>query len=267
MSRLHQILWLSWKDFTHPASGGAEIVSREICRRLARAGHDVIYFTSYYPGAPREEKKLGYQIIRRGNCVTVYLHAVWYYFTRLRGWPSLVVDEINTVPFFASWYIQAPSLLFVHQLTREIWFYQMFFPVNYIGYYLEPIYLWLLRNHTVITVSRSTKIDLQKIGFKSSRIRIISEGIEIIPAAAINQPKYRRPTVLYLGGIRPMKRVNDVILAFNQARSTNPDLQLIIAGGGPAVYRKHILALVSQSPYSSDIKCLGPVNTARKKSY
>ena len=36
----------------------------------------------------------------------------------------------------------------------------MFFPLNIIGYLIEPLYLRLLNNKKVITVSESTKNDL-----------------------------------------------------------------------------------------------------------
>jgi hypothetical protein len=55
----------------------------------------------------------------------------------------------------------------------------MAFPLNVLGYALEPIYLWLLRDRKVITISESTKSDLLRYGFKPGNVSIVSEGIEI----------------------------------------------------------------------------------------
>jgi hypothetical protein len=56
------------------------------------------------------------------------------------GWADIVIDETNTIPFFAKYYVKEPHLMFFHQLCREIWFYQMRFPLSLIGYLLEPLY-------------------------------------------------------------------------------------------------------------------------------
>lgn len=41
-----KILWLTWKDRSHPRSGGAEVVNEEIAKRLARDGHEVVFLKS-----------------------------------------------------------------------------------------------------------------------------------------------------------------------------------------------------------------------------
>ena len=92
-----------------------------------------------------------------------------------------MIDEINTIPFFAKFYAVQKNILFVHQLAREVWWYEMFFPLNLIGYLLEPLYVRLLSDRTVITVSDSTKADLMRHGFNPDKIHIVSEGIEIEP--------------------------------------------------------------------------------------
>jgi flavodoxin len=41
-----KILWFTWKDRSHPRSGGAEVVNEEIAQRLARDGHEVIFLNT-----------------------------------------------------------------------------------------------------------------------------------------------------------------------------------------------------------------------------
>jgi hypothetical protein len=90
-----------------------------------------------------------------------------------RGRPNLVIDEVNSIPFFAKFYAKEKNILLVHQLCRQIWFYQMFFPLSLIGYLLEPLYLRLLSDRKVITVSESTKRDLTRFGFKAENTSIM----------------------------------------------------------------------------------------------
>lgn len=122
------------------------MVNEEIAKRLARDGHEVIFLVGGFKGCALEETIDGYKVVRLGNRWSVYWKAWRYYKKNLRGWADLVIDEVNTMPFFCKFYVREKNILFVHQLCREIWFYEMAFPLNVLGYALEPIYLWLLRD-------------------------------------------------------------------------------------------------------------------------
>jgi len=286
-----RILWLTWKDTGHPQAGGAEVVNEELAKRLAKEGHDVTFLVGGHKSCKPKERRDGFEIIRIGGRFSVYRHARSYYKKHLRGWADLVIDEVNTIPFFAKFYVKEPSVLFVHQLAREIWFYQMPFPVSLVGYLLEPLYLRLLATHspdrptTVITVSESTKADLIRHGFKAENVHIISEGIELKPVPTLaKSEKYERPTLLSLGAIRPMKRTLEIVKAFEIIKSQSPtpvipargeikhpssqldtrSLRLIIAGDTIGGYGKKVLRYIEQSPYRIDIEVLGRVSKEEK---
>lgn len=274
-----KIIWFSWKDVKNPLAGGAEVVGNELCKRLVEDGHEVVFLTARYKKvksqkpikSKKEEIIDGYKVIRVGNRFTVYWETYKYYKKNLQGWADVVIDEINTIPFFAKFYIKNEDIkvfLFVHQLCREIWFYQMFLPFNVIGYLLEPVYLWVLRRSEVITVSNSTKKDLEKYGFRKKNINIISEGINIEPLKkleSIDEIKYEKPTILSLGTVRAMKRTRDIVEAFEIAKETMPELQLIVAGNASDKYGKKTLEYVKQSKYTKDIKIYGHVDLVKKK--
>ena len=260
-----RILWLNWKDRSHPQSGGAEVVNEQLAKRLAADGHEVLFLVGAFPGCPAQEKRDGFSIIRMGGRFGVYWKAYRYYKKNLQTWPDLVIDEMNTAPFFAKFYAKQKSLLFVHQLCREIWFYQMPFPLDIIGYLLEPIWLWLLNDREVITVSESTKKDLLRFGFRSERIHIISEGIELEPLANLDAVrKFEAPTILAFGAIRPMKRTADIVRAFELAKETLRDIRLVIAGGVEGNYGKQVLEMIRKSKYATDIEYLGKVSQEKK---
>ncbi|EKD42909.1 MAG: glycosyl transferase, group 1 [uncultured bacterium] len=260
-----KILWFKWKDTKHPRAGGAEIVGHELAKRLAKDGHEVIFITSKFENSLSEETIDGYKIIRVGNRFSVYWLAFRYYKKNLKGWADLVIDEVNTIPFFAKFYVKEKNILFIHQLCREIWFYEMIFPLSLIGYLAEPIYLWMLRNKFTITVSESSKNDLLKYGFNTENIKIISEGIEIEPIKNLEQiKKYDNPTILSLGSIRSMKRTIDIVKAFEMAKEKITSLKLIIAGDSSLPYGQKVLKYISKSEFKEDITCLGKVNTTKK---
>lgn len=260
-----KLLWFTWKDREHPLAGGAEIVNEELAKRLAADGHEVRFIVGGFKGAAAEIKRDGFTIIRVGNRVSVYWEAYRYYKKNLRGWADKIVDEVNTIPFFAKFYAKEPVTLFVHQLCREIWFYEMFFPLSLIGYLVEPVYLWLMRKSPVITVSQSTKKDLMRFGFNESKISIISEGIEIEPVADLSSiKKFEQPTILSHGTIRAMKRTDHIIRAFEIAKEKIPDLHLIVSGFAEGKYGQKIVKLMKASKYSGSIEYYGPVSKEKK---
>jgi len=260
-----KILWLTWKDKKNPLAGGAEVVNEELAKRLIADGNEVIFLVGGFQNCQKEEIIDGYKIIRLGNKWSIYWQVYKYYKKNLVGWADLIIDEVNTIPFFAKFYVKEKSILFVHQLCREIWFYQMFFPLNLIGYILEPIYLWLFKDKKVITVSKSTKNDLIRFGFKKENINIISEGIEIEPVKDISKiTKFEKPTILALGAIKAMKRTNHIIKAFEIAKNDINDLQLLVAGAVEGRYGKKVLKTIEKSKYKDSIKYLGKVSKEKK---
>jgi len=260
-----KILWFTWKDRKNPLAGGAEVVNEELAKRLVVDGHEVIFLVGGFTGSTSEEIKDGFKIIRVGGRFSVYFKAYQYYKKNLRNWPDFVIDEVNTIPFFAKFYVKQKNILFIHQLCRQILFYQMFFPLNIIGYLLEPIYLYLLRDRKVITVSESTKIDLMQFGFKNINISIIPEGIELEPISDISIiQKFEQPTILCLGSIREMKRTDHIVKAFEIAKLYINDLELIIAGDSNSSYGKKVLKYISNSEYSNSIQYLGKVDNIKK---
>jgi glycosyltransferase involved in cell wall biosynthesis len=258
-----RILWLTWKDRRNPTSGGAELVNEELCNRLASDGHEVTLLTAGFRGARAIEMIDGYQVIRVGGRWSVYWRAWRYYRKNLRGWADVVIDEMNTVPFFARWYVKEPNLLFVHQLCREIWFHEMWFPLSAIGYLLESVYLRLLRRSAVITVSESTRADLVRHGFDPALIQVIPEGIQLAPSVAL-APKPQPPTLLAFGSIRSMKQTHHALRAFEVAKRELPSLKLIVAGDARGSYGARVLRMISRSPYRNDIESLGPVSAVEK---
>lgn len=261
-----KLLWFTWKDLSHPQAGGAERVNEEIAKRLARDGHEVILLVGGFQGGAPDEQREGYRIIRLGNRYTVYLHAYRYYKLHLKGWADLVIDEMNTIPFFCKFYVKERNIMFVHQLCREIWFYQMPLPISLVGFFIEPLYLRLLSDRKVVTVSESTKKDLMRFGFSAENIHIISEGINIEP---ISNPdhvrKFENQTLLSLGAIRSMKRTLDQIRAFEIAKKEIPSLRLIIAGAANGRYGKKIQSMTKMSIYASDIEYRGAVSEKEKQ--
>lgn len=265
-----KILWMTWKDHAHPEAGGAEVVSRELTRRMAAEGHDVTLLTAAYPGAKSQERSHGVTIVRVGKNRYIHpLQASLYYFFKLRNKFDLVIEEVNAAPYFSVLFgRRSKRFLFYHHLERDVWLFEARPPLSYLGYYiLEPLATRLLGAAKVplITVSESTKRDMARYGFKPERTFIISEGIEIKPLADLGAvKKYEQPTMLSLGAMRAMKRTLDQVKAFEIAKKQIPALKLKMAGSSDDAYGQKVLAYIAKSPYKDDIEYLGRVTNEER---
>lgn len=258
------IVWFSWKDLSHPESGGAEVVSGELMKNLAANGHSVTLVTARYKDSSKHDIINGVNIVRVGNRLTVYAAACIYYLLHLKSETELTIDEMNTIPFSAGLYARPTKrILLNYQLAREVWFYQMPFPLSLIGYWIEPIMLKIISRSydTVLTESNSTKLDLSKHGFKN--IHIFRVGMYLSPLK--NLPvKAPSGKILSLGAIRPMKRTLDAVKAFELARDQNHTLTLTLAGDTSAAYAAKVLTYISQSRHCNAIDVRGRVSPEEK---
>ncbi len=260
------IVWLSWKDRGHPLAGGAEKVSGEIMDRLAAGGHSVRLITAKYNGsAAHSSPSPNLEIFRAGNRYSVYTKARGLFKRLGRGWADVVIDEMNTIPFGAGHYTKnTANILVTYQLAREVWFYQMPFPLSYVGYTLEPLMLrWLSRGDyaRIATESLSSKKDMEQYGFKG--IKTFRVGIPTTPLTVL--PKKESPsTILSLGAIRPMKRTLDAVKAFEVAYRNNPRLEMVIAGDASSGYAKKVINYINRSDCAKAITVLGRVTDEKR---
>ena len=222
------ILWLSWRDVKNPDSGGAEKVAIEVASRFVRNGTNVTIFTSSFKGAKPQEFLREVKIIRRGNRLTCRIFAFLYYLRHQDL--DLIIDEINTIPFFSVFYAKDKTIVLIHQLAREYWFTQTIWPANHLGYWLEPFWLKLYKNRPTLALSESTKTDLKKLGFKN--VNIYRIGLDFKPQLITK----KEDCILFLGRLIPAKGPDQAINAFNIIHKSFPGIKLIITGRGKEKY-------------------------------
>lgn len=261
-----RILIFNWRDLKNPKAGGAEMFTEEMAKRWVSWGHQVTLFTSAFPGALPKEKVEGVEIIRKGRQFTVHWHAYRYYKKYFQGKFDLVIDEINTIPFFTPFYVKEKKIVYINQLAREVWWYEAPFPISLFGYLFEPAYLKIYKKIPAITISESTRDDLLKLGFQKEKINIVYPGLYLEP---VNDPlqikKEKNPTILYFGSVRPMKRVDQIVESLVFVKKDIPNIRLWIAGGGQEKYIKKIENLIKKYKLEVNVKFWGRINEKQKK--
>src|SRR5438105_1190101 len=133
----YRILLLNWRDPKHPKAGGAETLTMNWAQAWVGAGADVTLLANSFPGSVRAETMGGVRILRSGSPLSQAWHARALY--RREGPFDLVIEEINTLPFLSPTWAKKKSILLMHQLARDVWFYEAPWPLAVVGYLLEPL--------------------------------------------------------------------------------------------------------------------------------
>ncbi len=250
-----KILFLNWKDITHPSAGGAEVFTDALAEHMAKQC-EVDYFTSEYPGCNQVELIHGYRIIRKGNMYTTILHA-WIFWHRSgkKNIYSRIIDQAHGIPFFSTFYYAHPPInTIIHEVAGEVWGSVLPMIGQYLGPIIDRIWLMLYRNEQIITVSPSTKKDLMALGIQKHHISIVPNFSPIqrndIPV------KSQRPTLLVLGRIAPVKRIEHAIQAYGIAKKSIPGLQLTILGKTDTRYQTYKNMLLRSIQHDIDIECI-----------
>ena len=223
-------MFLNWRDAASPEAGGAETFTEEIGKRLVMDGNEVTVFASRFPGCENESNRFDMRIIRQGGKYTVFPQARSYVRKNLSEF-DVFIDEIKILPFRIKRMARGRRVFAViHQMGREVWFYETPFPVSLLGYYvLEP---WLLRSYRkvpTIAVSASTKNDLVGLGFE--KVHVVHNGIGVHPLESVPN-KESHPVMIYVGRLVNYKLPEHAIETFKHVRNGLNEAELWVVGDG-----------------------------------
>lgn len=224
-----RILLLNWRDIKNPAGGGAEVWAHRVAEGLVQRGHAVTFFASSVDGEPEVEVLNGVQMVRGGGRLSVYRAAKRFY-KKNRNDFDVILEEINTRPFFAHNWGKTPVVPMIHQVAKDVWRYEAPFPVSAVGrYVLEPMWLRQFRNTKVMTLSPSSADSLLEYGIKNS--------VVVLPGSDDYQVRHFEkndvPTVAFLGRLVSSKRPDHVLEAFRILTVKYPNAELWMMGSGP----------------------------------
>jgi glycosyltransferase involved in cell wall biosynthesis len=222
------VLFVNWRDVTHPEGGGSERYVHRMAEGLAAAGLTVSMFCAAHDRAPADETLRDVRIVRRGGRLTVYPRALLHV---LRHRPRVVVDVQNGLPFGSTLVTRRPVVNLVHHVHREQW------PIVFgrlggaVGWWLESVVApRLYRRSRYVTVSTATAEELVELGVDAARLTVVRNGVEAPPAvSAVPSPA---PRLVVLGRLVPHKRVEHAIEVVARLRYRYPTLRLSVVGEG-----------------------------------
>lgn len=238
-----RLLLLNWRDPWHPKAGGAELMTLRLVEILARRGWSIEWFSAAYAGAPADEIRNGIRYVRAGSQMTVHLAA----YRRYRNDQpfDVVVDEINTIPFFTPLYMNVPHAALMYQLAREVWFYEAPLPLALAGYALEPLYLQAYRRTPIASISPSSLRSFRKLGLRG-RMEIVpiscdEPAVDEIPQKAVPAD------IVTVSRVTKSKRIHHAIEAASRLAASGWKGSLHIVGGGDATYIAELKKMARES--------------------
>jgi glycosyltransferase involved in cell wall biosynthesis len=222
------VLFVNWRDVTHPEGGGSERYVHRMAEGLAEAGLRVGMFCAAHDRAPADETMNGVHVVRRGGRLGVYPRALLHV---LRTRPRLVVDVQNGLPFASTLVTRRPVVNLVHHVHREQW------PIVFgrfggaIGWWVESVLApRLYRRSRYVTVSRATADELVDLGVHADRLSVVPNGVE--PAPPVTSVPSAQPRLVVLGRLVPHKRVEHALEVVARLRDRWPTLRLSVVGEG-----------------------------------
>lgn len=264
-----KILILNWRDIKNPNSGGAEILTHEMAKRWVALGHEVIQFSSFFQTAKKDETVDGVKIIRRGHADarfvfwSVHFLAFIYYIKYFRNHFDLVIDEIHGLPFFTPLYVKEKKIALICEVAGGIWDMVFAFPVNKLGRIIENNYFRYYRKVLFLTISNSTKNDIEKKGIHRNRITVLPMGITF-PKNIKNYPKEKSPTVIFVGRLSPTKGVDDAMRAIAELKKRHINCKIWIVGRGEKEFESYIRELAQDLDIRDRITFFGFVSEKEK---
>ncbi|WP_433577249.1 glycosyltransferase family 4 protein [Nocardia brasiliensis] len=239
---MREVLLLCWRDTGHPQGGGSERYLEQVGAQLAARGVKVTLRTARYPGAPKREHLDGIDISRAGGRYSVYPRALAAMalgrlgLGPLRGVrPDAIIDTQNGIPFFATAAAKAPAVVLVHHGHREQW------PVagrlvGRIGWWIESrLSPRVHRRNQYLTVSLPSAEELATLGVEQTRIAVVRNGAEPVPADAptgATETRTDNPRIVVLSRLVPHKQIEDALAVVARLRPEIPGLHLDVIGDG-----------------------------------
>lgn len=240
-----RILILNWRDVKNPLSGGAEVLTHEVAKRLVQFGNQVTQFSSYFSGASKEEFIDGVRIIREGSpdirslFYSVHFRAFLYYHKNNKSF-DVVIDEVHGVPFFTPWYVSGKKVVLICEVAGNLWIKIFGHISGFFGLVIEKFYFkFVYRNSRYITISESTKNDLRRKGIDGKNIIVVPMGINVPKGIKLGN-KEKEVTLIFVGRLTKVKGIEDSFYAFKEVLKKKKIAKLWVVGRGDVLYVEYL---------------------------
>jgi glycosyltransferase involved in cell wall biosynthesis len=255
-----RILIFNWRDIENPEAGGAEVHLKEVSRRIASRGHEVVILSSRFPGSLARENIDGVTVVRLGGKYSYPFWAFLHYLLNCRGKFDVVVDDISKLPIFTPLFVKEPLVAIWHMSHRWILSEVVPWPLAFLLRWWEGLLPRFYRHTPFVAVSPSTRDELIQGGLSSSNVHVVFNGVDFVPGGIAERSP--QPLVVYVGRVVSYKHLDHLLVALHQVRERVPDVRLVIAGRGSDYSRLDQLS--KKLGLESVVSLRGPITEQEK---
>lgn len=177
-------------DFFYPHVGGVPTLFYNLAKEMSKRGHSVTVITAHADGTKSFEKMDGIKVYRVGKKREHFMtNSLFKLLSKNERYDLIHTSTYSAMipSFFFSIFRNIPKVLSVHEVwTLQEWL--EFTKRKGIFYFLEERVLFKFPFDFYIVPSMHTKKDLESIGVKESKIKIIPHGID----SRIFNPKMKK---------------------------------------------------------------------------
>lgn len=200
-------------DIKNSKSGGSELYSWQLCKRLVIEGNSVDYMTSTSKDLPIKETVDGINVTRCGGVFAVYPKIFFWASQNYKNY-DLVIEVINGPPFLIP--VKVPyskHLVIIFHLPSFTTTSRKLPVVGPFEFFSSRFLLRLFyRDRKVITDGYSTVNELKALGFK--RIYVAEDGLDSF-SSSIYSLENKSKMVVIIGPLKPWKRIHHGIICFS----------------------------------------------------
>ncbi len=255
-----KIVVLSRRSILHPLTGGAGRYVHEIFRRLSDR-YDVTVLA--------EGKKTDPSIVELDNITYVNLRGplvrirvlLRYLARHLRSSDILVDHADVAIPWLSPILPIRRRITIVHQLLREIYYYELHHPWADLGFFAEPYLYRLYSGSRIVASQTSTAEELMALGILGKYICVIKPACNNIAHQVLPLEK-RDNAIVCVTRLMRYKGLQYAIVAFREVLKNSPNTKLRIAGSGR--YGGELLDKVKQLGIEDNVEFLGRVSEKEK---
>src|SRR5438445_7057750 len=250
------IVILSRRTITHPLAGGASVYLHEIFRRLTHR-HNITVLSQASDGLSRTQEIDGIEYVNFG---TKYIRAIlpFKYLTQFSKEADLLIDnEDVAIPWLSPLYSHTPKIAIVHQMVKEIFYYEFGRPLADLGSLVEKMIYKAYTSCPIVAVSSSTANDLFNLGIRRDRVHIITPACSVA-GSKVPLESRENMTITCVARMMRYKGLELALGIFRDFLERFPSANLELAGSGP--HEKRLRELVDSLGLSKHVHFLGRVS-------
>lgn len=265
------ILILNWRDIKNPQSGGAEILTHEIAKRLKTKNNTVIQFSSEFANSKKTEIIDGIKIIREGHpdlrmgFNSVHFRAFLAYKKKKFGKVDVVIDEIHGVPFFTPFYVKEERVALICEYAGDLWDKAVKFPFNILGKFVERLYPFVYKKTKIVTISDSSRKEIKKYLFFNQNISVVHPGCTTKIIHKVSDKKILQSlTLVFVARLTKSKGIEDALRAVKILKEKFPNIEFHVVGRGKKEYVGYIKKIITKLDLQKNVFTYGYVSESKK---